>query len=333
MKAKTLVIQPLQGIGDYMWFVPHLHALAVATPEKKISLLTRPRSFADQLSEHDTLIDEVLWLNVKKGPHDGVRGLIRLARMLRTKKYDQVYILHSRSLRYPIACRLAGIPKVYGPGIGWQRWFLTNPKTFLSAKNQKKHPIERGTLVLKNHRLNLNDSFFKLYLGDTAEKEAKSFLSQIKGPYIALCIGSSEATKKWPAAHFIHLAEKIYQKKKTTFLIVGGPSETVEGKNIEMALRHKKIPCAFVCGDLRRTLAILKYAQCVIGNDTGVTHASPLLGVQGLVLLGESQVPIHSYTKLEGVKVGADNQMTSPNNIQKIAPERVSERLDALGWI
>ncbi|UNM06263.1 MAG: glycosyltransferase family 9 protein [Holosporaceae bacterium] len=267
-KAKTLVIQPLQGIGDYMWFVPHLHALANTTPEKKISLLTRPRSFADQLSAEDPMIDDVIWLEIKKGQHDGLCGLWRLAQVLRKKKYTKAYILHSRSLRYPLLCRMAGIPKIYGPGMGWQKVLLHGANTFLRKEDQKKHPIQRATQVIKNHGLSLEESS-GLHLG-WAEKEAEEFLASMKPPYFALCIGSSEAQKKWPMEYYIQLAEMIAHRKKGTILILGGPSEVVEGKNIEMALNHKKNPgFFFVSGDLRFTLGVLKKVAFIVGNDTG----------------------------------------------------------------
>ncbi len=34
-RSKTLVVQPQLGIGDFMWFIRHLHAIAEKTPEKK----------------------------------------------------------------------------------------------------------------------------------------------------------------------------------------------------------------------------------------------------------------------------------------------------------
>ncbi len=332
VKAKTLVIQPLQGIGDYMWFIPHLHALANETPEKKVSLLTRPRSFADQLSAADSMIDDVIWLEIKKGKHDSFAGLWRLAQVLREKKYTKAYILHSRSLRYPLLCRMAGIPKIYGPGMGLQKMLLHGANTFLQKEDQKKHPIQRATQVMKNHGVVLQD-VSTLHLGATAEKAAEELLAHMSPPYFSLCIGSSESQKKWPINYYIQLAEMIVRKKRGTILILGGPSEVAEGKNIEMALNHKKIPAFFVSGDLRRTLGVLKRATFIVGNDTGVTHAAPRLGVKGLVLLGQSQVPIHQYTNLEGVKIGPSNKVITPNALDQLFPQMVMDKLIHLGWV
>ena len=54
MKARqtcrgVLVIQPLPGIGDMVWHIPHLRAIAHHEPEGQVSVLTKPRSLSDQL--------------------------------------------------------------------------------------------------------------------------------------------------------------------------------------------------------------------------------------------------------------------------------------------
>lgn len=43
-----LVIQPLPGIGDMIWHLPHIHAIAAASPNGQVDILTKRRSLADQ---------------------------------------------------------------------------------------------------------------------------------------------------------------------------------------------------------------------------------------------------------------------------------------------
>lgn len=237
LSSKTLVIQPLQGIGDYMWFVRHLHAIAAQTPEQKITLLTRPRSQAQLLAEVDPYIDEVLWLEVKPGKHDGMAGIFRLAHILRSYKFREAWILHSRSLRYPMACRLAGIPMVYGPGMGMQKHFLSKPETFLNAAEQKKHPIVRGTRLIERHGLKFLEEAIPLKIASSFEKGIQQEFGHLSEPWMALCISSSEAPKKWPASYFVELGELLAKEKKGTSFILGGPLEAAEGMEIQAVLQ------------------------------------------------------------------------------------------------
>lgn len=337
--SKTLIIQNLQGIGDYMWFVRHIHAIAKSTPEQKVSLLTRPRSFADQLAKADPLIDEVIWLSIKPGVHDGLGGLWKLAQTLRKKGFERAYILHSRSLRYALVCRMAGIPHVYGPGVGLQKLFLSDLTRCLLRKDQGQHPILRATALIKNHGLSL-DKESSLPLPKQNQKEAADLLKGHKGPFVGLCIGSSEAHKKWPEEHFVALAKEIYHKKKCTILILGGPSEIAEGKTIASKLLSAGVPSLFITGDLLTTLSVLARCTFLVGNDTGVTHAAPLLGVQALVLLGQAQVPIHQFAPLEGIQYKPPGQPLeahflgdTKNEIHKLTPNQVVWSLAHLKWV
>ena len=47
----TAVIQVKQGIGDVIWHLPFIRAIAAATPERAVSFLTLPSTRAKDLLE------------------------------------------------------------------------------------------------------------------------------------------------------------------------------------------------------------------------------------------------------------------------------------------
>ena len=149
--GKVAVIQPLPGVGDMVWHLPHIHALAEAQPEGSVAVVTKPRSRADQLFAADSAVSEVLWLDRAQngigGAHDGVQGVLRLARMLRRHRFRRVYVLH-HSWRYACAAWLAGIPERFGYGMGRQRRFL-NRGPFLHESMRRDHPLDLATAWLK----------------------------------------------------------------------------------------------------------------------------------------------------------------------------------------
>ena len=59
----------------------------------------------------------------RRGRHDGIAGLFRLAADFRAARADQVVIMH-HSATYGLAARLAGIPVRWGYGIGGSRRWL-----------------------------------------------------------------------------------------------------------------------------------------------------------------------------------------------------------------
>jgi heptosyltransferase-2 len=144
--GRTLIVQPLPGIGDMVWHLPHIHAIAATTIEGRVDILTKPRSQADQLLGADPCVDRVLWLEREAGRHAGVRGLLRLAALLRRENYQRAWFLHG-SARYALAARLAGVPERIGYGIGLQSLLLTVPVR-LPTGLRHAHPILRADALL-----------------------------------------------------------------------------------------------------------------------------------------------------------------------------------------
>lgn len=335
MKAgKTLVIQNLQGIGDTMWFVRHLQTIAAGTRSGTVSLLTRPRSMADKILEADPCIREVLWLKIKPGDHDGFLGTLRLAAFLKQHKFETAWILHSRSLRYAMACRLAGIKNVIGIGHGWQKYLVTN-KNILTPQQQVAHPIRRGGYLLQHQGLTLNQDKAPCVVAPAL----KSFVTKTFGdhprPWVGLGVASSEGHKKWLWQNYVELGAHLHGETGAHIFVMGGPAEADEATQIVKGLQARGVP-ATPCTHLtiQQSLGLIQRCDFIVGNDTGILHAAPMVGSKGLVLLGKAQVPIHHYAEVEGLRLADSDQVAPPpNNIQDISVGSVFQKLKDLGWI
>lgn len=334
-RGKTLIIQNLQGIGDTLWFVRHYRAIARSTERGTVTLMTRPRSLADQILCYVPFIEEVMWLHVKPGVHDGLYGTISLANLIKEKGFDHVWILHSRSIRYAAACFLAGVAHRFGPGIGLQR-FLLNEPPFLEGLEQREHPILRATKLLEKHGLFLDKDTVPLNLGEAEKKWAHHFLKEFPLPWIGFGIASSEPHKKWPSSNYRALAQKLWGSgKEGTFFILGGPLEAEEGQALQQSLVAEGIRAqAMTHLPIGSSLALIQRLSFMVGNDTGILHATPMVGTRGLVLLGKAQVPIHHFAEVEGLHLNLNETVASkPNDIGLLSPDRVMEKLKTLGWI
>ena len=67
------VIQPLPGIGDMVWHVPHIRALATHFGQP-VTLIAKPRSAAAEIFAAEETVADVLWLerNPARGSGDSV---------------------------------------------------------------------------------------------------------------------------------------------------------------------------------------------------------------------------------------------------------------------
>ncbi len=284
---RVLLIQPLPGIGDMVWHLPAIHAVAGRARGGQVSLLTKRRSLADRLLAADPAIGEVLWLD-RQGRHGGLGGLWRLAGDLRRRSFDEVWLFH-QSARYALACWLAGIPRRVGFGFGMQRLWLSEPG--LGAGDRRRHPIEKARLLLAAKGLPQSESEPVLPVADALEARMQAALSGLARPWIALGIGSSEPDKQWGAARFARLAGHL----PGTLFLVGGTNESgLAGEIVAASGNPRERLVRVTDRSIDEVAALLAACDVYVGNDTGVLNLAAAVGTPAIGLFGASPPLTHS---------------------------------------
>ncbi|MCH2395420.1 glycosyltransferase family 9 protein [Oceanibaculum sp.] len=315
--GKVAIIQPLPGVGDMVWHLPHIHALAEVQPEGAVAVITKPRSRADQLFAADPAVSEVIWLDRAQdgngGAHDGVLGVLRLARLLRSHHFRRVYVLH-HSWRYACAAWLAGIPERFGYGMGRQRRFL-NRVPFLPEAMRRDHPLDLATAWLKAAGIAQPEQEPLLRLDPAAVAQAQAAYADRPRPWIALGLGSSEPYKQWGAERYAALAAALSEAGWGTFFLLGGPDEKPFLPAIRAALGDDpgRLVQSF---DMKmgEILAFLGAMDLYVGNDTSFLNLAAASGVPAIGLFGATPPLTHStaITALlppDGVPDKADGMM------------------------
>src|SRR6516165_7511041 len=125
LSSRTAVIQAKRGIGDVIWHLPFVRAIASMSPGGQVTFMAPPTSRAkDLLAAEPTVLQTIYFEHAGSELRRGI-NLIRLARVLRQNRFRTVWIL-DRTLRPAIAAKLAGIPERIGLGLGSQSKFITN---------------------------------------------------------------------------------------------------------------------------------------------------------------------------------------------------------------
>ncbi len=320
---RSLLIQPLPGIGDMVWHLPCIHSLAAASPGGQISILTKPRSRADVLLAGDDKVDQVLWLERNPGRHDGLGGFFRLVGDLRRQAFSRVWIAHD-SHRYAWAAYLAGIPERRGYGQGIQHCLLSHP-IVLQPGDLKKHPIELADLMLQHYAIAKVEDEPVLYVSRTARQRVEGILSEAVAPAIAIGIGSSEAVKQWGAQRFSELCITLGGGGKYRLLLIGGPAEQQMADEIISVAGATGVSIIPAIGlPIDDTAAVLAGCQLYVGNDTGFLNMSSALGVNSIGLFGGSPPLTHSC-RLHCLQP-ADGQ----SGMQSITADQVTEMVEEL---
>jgi len=283
----TLVVQPLPGIGDALWHLPHIRAIARTAPDRRVTLLTKERSLAERLFAAEPMVHRVLWLHRNPGLHDGPVGFFRLAALLRRHRFTSAWVLHA-SARYAQAAVAASIAERHGYGLGRQRWFLNRPP-YLSPGSSGGHPIEKANQLMAAKGLPLLDQDQNLPISSEAARVIADRYGRCLGPWIALGIGSSETYKQWGGLNFAALAATLSAPERRTLFLLGGPAERDLGQEIAEQVRvlGGEVETA-VDLPIDQSAALLSRCRLYVGNDTGVLNLAAAVGTEAIGLFGGS---------------------------------------------
>tara|TARA_B100001057_G_C22729949_1_gene903324 strand:- start:331 stop:1287 length:957 start_codon:yes stop_codon:yes gene_type:complete len=275
---KVLVIQPKIGMGDMVIYLPYIHAISKRY-KTAISILVKQNSRAHQLLADDKYIDEIITLDRLKnnsGSHDGLFGVLKLSRELKSKNFDKVFIFNS-SLRYFLISKLAKIKH-----ISQYPLFRKKDNIVTSAKIFTEYELD--TVVSTQPILNVSDKIIN--------KEKINFSKDFK--HICLGISASGPTKRWNIKNYIKVCEKINEKIPSKFYIAAGTND----KNLVNEILKSSVGKNCTSFDnlkISETLPIIKNCDLYLGNDTGWLHISAALKIKCLALFMDS--PVQAYGK------------------------------------
>jgi heptosyltransferase-2 len=285
---RTALVQPLPGIGDMIWHLPHIRAIA-AWAREPVTLIAKPRSLADQILAGDGAVREIQWIDLnpggRRGRHDGVGGFVRLVRDLRAQRFDRVIMLH-HSHTIAAAAMLAGIPDRRGYGWGRQRWFLTHGP-YLPKSIAKLHQHTRATRYLEAAGIPLPSAEPSLPVPPAALAEARARLAGVPHPFIAIGIGASEVSRQFGAAKLAALARALLAAGWPAVLLLGGPDEQGLADTIRTEMKEDAARAFPAIGwPLLVGGAAMTEAAFYVGNNTGVMNLAAAVGVRTYALFG-----------------------------------------------
>jgi len=292
---RLLVVQPLPGIGDMLWHLPHIRALA-RLAGGPVTLLAKPRSLADQIFAAEDTVRDIIWVdrNPKGGHglHDGALGLKRLVQTLRRGQCDAAVLLH-HSVSLAFAVWAAGIPDRRGYGIGAQRWFLSGGPYLTKADWRANRPMQRSTLFLRSRNILLDTADYALPIAPGARAEVQRRLQAAPRSLVVLGIGSSEPSRQWGAPRFAALAQALLDAGWPRLVLVGGAPEEPLYQDIAARLGEQAARLVPALGwHLGETAALLAESCFYVGNDTGVMNLAAAVGTRAYALFGTTP-PLH----------------------------------------
>ena len=197
------------------------------------------------------------------------------------------FVLHG-SGRYAFACRLAGIPRRFGYGRGWQGWWLDGGAT-LARDEHHRHPIAMAIACSNawdwNNPVSSHRSRFPV-------PPARPWPA-VSGPSKTLGgLGDrvQRADRRWSETRFATLSLEIKPVFPTIFLL-GGEAEREVATAI--ATHHPDEGCLAVIGEpIDEVAALLSDCGLFVGNDTGVYNLAAAVHTPAIGLFNGRYPPL-----------------------------------------
>ncbi|MEM6343295.1 MAG: glycosyltransferase family 9 protein [Bacteroidota bacterium] len=298
---KVLIIR-FSSIGDIVLTSPVIRSLKQAKPEVEIHYLTKP-AFKDLLL-HNPHISQLHFLDQE--------GKLPL-KALKAEGFDYVIDLHKNLRSWRVKNALGC------PSVSFDKENLAKYKMVRSAKPPKQlpHIVKRYGDCLNALGTKLDEGRLELYLPEGAEAEANKLLADWGHPQpLAIVLGATYATKRWPTAKFIALI-KAYQQP---VLLIGGPDARSEADEILQAIDS---PVFDAVGkySLLQSAALMKQANQVLAHDTGFMHIAAAFG-QKIISIWGNTVPEMGMTPYQSPHEIVEVKGLSCRPCSKIGYER-----------
>ena len=222
------MIQVKPGIGDVIWHLPFIRAIAGVAPGGRVTFLAPPSSHAGELLAAEPAVAETLYFEHAGSELRRGLNLIRLAALLRRHRFRSIWIL-DRTTRPALAAKLAGIPERIGLGLGAQRFFITNPG--IDRSHFHDHPIDWLRALMAAMKVPLASTEPDLQLSEKALAAVSDKFKSFARPWIVLGIGASHPDKDWPDQHWTQFVSLLRSRITGTVFLVGGPANSARAES------------------------------------------------------------------------------------------------------
>lgn len=276
-KARFLIIR-FSSFGDVTQSLSIPSAIQNTYPEAEIEWITR-KDMAPLLRHHPAI--HRVWEYDRKS---GLLGLWSLLTRMSETPYTHIYDAHNNLRSRLVYWRLGLFRSTQFIRRSQKRWkrFLL----FKLRKNTYEMPFSGQRDLLEplapwsiSKSLPPSPQIF-IDPADSAQAEALMGSWKDKN-YVALAPSAAYFLKRWPVSHFKQLIQLM---PEVNFLLLGGPEDRFI-EELEKLAPERVLNTAGKAS-LNVSAALVKKAQVLVANDTGLLHVGEQLGKPTVALMG-----------------------------------------------
>jgi lipopolysaccharide heptosyltransferase II len=274
-----LFIKP-SSLGDIVHAMPTCAAIRRAYPKARLTWLVK-REWAGLVERIDG-VDRV-W-----PVESTLKGWLSQVPLLRAERFDLVVDLQGLFRSAAIGW-LSGSPLLVGFANGREGspWLYSRR---VPVPQLEMHAVDRYLLVAKAvGAVGSGAPEFRFRIPQADHDEVDRLLSRSGvtpgTSWVAMNVSARWPTKRWPAASFAEVADRLQQEGCGAVVMIGGPDERADVAAVSGMM---KTPAIDLAGSTTVGLlpALLSKASLLITNDSGPMHIAAAAGTPVVALFG-----------------------------------------------
>jgi ADP-heptose:LPS heptosyltransferase len=284
---KVLIIQ-FRPFGDVLLSTSYHKALREALPDAEIDYLVR-NPFEEVLYKNPHLSNVISFPN-RKGFAFFVARMKLILRM-RKRRYDLV-IDQASSSGSAIILLFSGAKYK----LGWdtaKRHFLYNLK---AARGINKYSAILNLAMVEPLGITIDKCELLYKIRPESEEFISDWLTSEQleaGKYICVASGTTKEVKKWPAANFAEVADRIIEETGFPVVLLWAPSEQADADKVASLMKNK--PHVPPTTSFDQQAVIIDRCKLMISNEGGINHLSGALNTPAIAIFGGA-IPPHQWS-------------------------------------
>lgn len=287
MSGPVLVFMPDRGVGDLMWHLPTIRALARRAPGGKVLLATRPTTRAKDILSEEPSVGEIAYLTYHSGAFKRLAEARDVWRLCRRARPAEVWVLE-KTWPGAFGAWAAGVPvrRGFGMGHGQERWLSPGPR--LPKSLRPAHRIDKLVALEGLYGLDAPTREPGLAVSPALRQAMRQRFAACPRPWIVMGVGGSEESRRWPIPRYGEFAAGL--SGGTTFWL-GGPEDSPAVDAARAGLASAVNVCDL---KLDAGAALIVEGDLFIGNDSGPLNLAASVGMRSIGLYGPLPPPVFS---------------------------------------
>ena len=283
---KNILVVKLSAIGDVIHALPVSYAIKERFPEAHLTWVVEKPAYP--ILEGNPYIDDIILF--EKAKFRSVGGFLHeigpFRRRLRARRYDASLDLQGLFKSAAIVWNAGARQRVGTANMREGAHLVSRP---IRGAHAEGHIVERYLDVARALGCTVDEVRFPVAVSERDRAAAETLLLregvQEQRTFVAFAIGANWPNKRWPAAHFAALADRLYRAHYVPVLVGGGRLDETLAQDIMAA---SGIPPVNLVGrtNLKQLAHIFTRAALVLGGDTGPVHLAAGLGTPTVMLMG-----------------------------------------------